>query len=80
MRSALAGLVEHGEGHESIAMDLPLTSSVHVVEVSAVVDDAANPQSGAELGADVAAVLEALESPREDFDAAGNWIWLPNAE
>jgi hypothetical protein len=79
MRSALAGLVEHGEVHESIAMDLPLTSSVHVVEVSAVVDDAANPQSGAELGAD-AAVLEALESPREDFDAAGNWIWLPNAE
>jgi hypothetical protein len=34
-----------------------------MLEVIAKVGDAANPESGAELRADVAAVVEALEAP-----------------
>jgi hypothetical protein len=38
-----------------------LPAPIHMLEVIDVVGDAAKPESGAELGADVAAVLEALD-------------------
>jgi hypothetical protein len=40
-----------------------LPAPIYVLEMIAMVGDAANPESGAELRAEVAAVVEALKAP-----------------
>ena len=65
MRTALVRTLRHRERQETVPMDLP--ARVYVLEVIAMVGDAADPESGAELRADVPTIVEALKpSPQAD--------------
>jgi hypothetical protein len=54
---------------------MQLPAPIYMLEVIAVVGDAANPESGAELRADVAAVVEALKALRRQIASS---IQLPS--